>query len=280
MFLISDITTFSKKKDNRNNLLLGGAILGTGLLGVVGVKSYLRNGRLVKQYNRNQVVKTAVKSTNVNELNSYLSNSNFSFNELFSKFDLNKMNIDYKGNLFKPIKDKYISKYKLTELEKDTLDAYIKHGGHEDINNYLITGNATDEVKQNVDNLNNLFDRLPKLNNSKTYRYIKDVDPNDLISNYKIGGIVTEPRFTSATTNERFNDDFFNYSKVRFKIKSKSNNSNAVDIRGFNPKEEEVIFKPGTSFKINNIKQHEFTYETRSNKNKPWKGYEIEIEEV
>jgi hypothetical protein len=67
---------------------------------------------------------------------------------------------------------------------------------------------------------------------------------------------------------------------VRFKIKSKSNNSNAVDIRGFNPKEEEVIFKRGTSFKINNIKQHEFTYETRSNKNKLWKGYEIEIEEV
>ena len=61
MFLISDITTFSKKKrSNRNNLLLGGAILGTGLLGVVGVKSYLRNGRLVKQYNRNQLLSKPV----------------------------------------------------------------------------------------------------------------------------------------------------------------------------------------------------------------------------
>lgn len=281
MFLISDITTFSKKKERRNNLLLDAAILGTGLLGVVGVKSYLRNGRLVKSYNRNQVVKTVVKSTNVNELNSYLSNSNFSFNELFSKFDLNKMNDLVDGsNLFKAIKDKYVKQHSLTKLEQTTLNKYIKHDGHEDINNYLITGNATDEVKQNVDNLNNLFDRLPKLNNSETYRYIKDVNPNDLISNYKIGDIVTEPRFTSATTNERFNDDFLKYSKVRFKIKSKSNNSNAVDIRGFNPKEEEVIFKRGTSFKINNIKQHEFTYETRSNKNKQWKGYEIEIEEV
>jgi hypothetical protein len=280
MFLISDVTTFSKKKGKRNNLLLGGAILGTGLLGVVGVKSYLRNGKLVRQYNRNQVVKTTVKSTNVNELNSYLSNSNFSFNELFSKFNLNKIDGEYEGNLFGAIKDKYVKQHNLSKLEQTTLNKYIKHDGHDDINNYLITGDATDEVKQTVNNLNNLFDRLPKLNNSETYRYVKDVNLNDLISNYKIGSIVTEPRFTSATTNERFNDDFLNYSKVRFKIKSKSNNSNAVDIRGFNPKEEEVIFKRGTSFKINNIKQHEFTYETRSNKNKLWKGYEIEIEEV
>jgi hypothetical protein len=114
MFLISDVTTFSKKKGKRNNLLLGGAILGTGLLGVVGVKSYLRNGKLVRQYNRNQVVKTTVKSTNVNELNSYLSNSNFSFNELFSKFNLNKIDDEYEGNLFGAIKDKYVKQHEFT----------------------------------------------------------------------------------------------------------------------------------------------------------------------
>jgi hypothetical protein len=362
MFLISDITTFSKKKrSNRNNLLLGGAILGTGLLGVVGVKSYLRNGRLVKQYNRNQLLsKPVVKSTKVNRVNdiwdevgdvtpvkktssinkdlklklllggketklllpaatqpiikrvrkrnliqpinndvivlgdvnnktntikdefeSYVNSDDFNYDELFNKFNLQELNNSEEViNPFITLRRKYIKDNNITEDERKSLVNYVRHN-YEDVNNYLINGIGTNETKQLIDKLDNVLDRLPTFENRTMYRYIRNVDPNNLISNYKIGGIVTEPRFTSTSTNELFDEtEFLKHSKVRFKIKSKLNNSNAVDIRGFNADEQEVIFKRGTSFKINNIKQHEFTYETRSNKNKPWKGYEIEIEEV
>ena len=54
IYLISDIAEFKKNdKDNtRRNLLIAGGLLGAGILGTVAVKSYLRNGKLVKQSTR------------------------------------------------------------------------------------------------------------------------------------------------------------------------------------------------------------------------------------
>ena len=54
IYLIGDIAEFKKNdKDNtRRNLLIAGGLLGAGILGTVAVKSYLRNGKLVKQSTR------------------------------------------------------------------------------------------------------------------------------------------------------------------------------------------------------------------------------------
>lgn len=51
IYLIGDIAEFKKNsKDNtRRNLMIAGGLLGTGILGTIAVKSYLRNGKLVKQ---------------------------------------------------------------------------------------------------------------------------------------------------------------------------------------------------------------------------------------
>jgi hypothetical protein len=54
IYLIGDIAEFKKNdKDNtRRNLLIAGGLLGAGVLGTVAVKSYLRNGKLVRQSTR------------------------------------------------------------------------------------------------------------------------------------------------------------------------------------------------------------------------------------
>ena len=54
IYLIGDIAEFKNNdKDNtRRNLLIAGGLLGAGVLGTVAVKSYLRNGKLVKQSTR------------------------------------------------------------------------------------------------------------------------------------------------------------------------------------------------------------------------------------
>ncbi|HEY9835497.1 MAG TPA: ADP-ribosyltransferase domain-containing protein [Vampirovibrionales bacterium] len=96
--------------------------------------------------------------------------------------------------------------------------------------------------------------------------------PKSLIKSYKEGGIVTEAGFVSTSKKPSI-ADVFSYpgaddedAMVTYKIKSKTGVSlgklAVVDV------EEEVLFTPGTRFKIGKIS------------GSPQKGYQIELEEL
>lgn len=266
MFLISDITTFSKKKGKRNNLLLGAAILGTGLLGVVGVKSYLRNGRLVKQYNRNQVVKKAtepvVDSTNKSSLVNNLIQKNYptASPELVKNMQNNPWYL-VGGELGKKAKQ-----YNINIDEAIGVHTYMG-GGYKEINNYL-----RDKVK----NPNLYNDELEQLSNSaisgmnklqsidvnkipKLDRYIK-LNP-ETIDNYQVGKDYITPQITS-TTGLPINKQDINEAalvasdanvKMVYRPKVNSNAKNLGDVHLI--EKNEYVYLPGTKFKVSSKKK-------------------------
>jgi len=73
--------------------------------------------------------------------------------------------------------------------------------------------------------------------------------PDDVISQYKPGSIITEKGFTSTTTSKAAADVFT--GNVRYIINSK-NGKNVSRLSQF-PEEEEIVFPPSTKFKVSKV---------------------------
>ncbi|HEY9835496.1 MAG TPA: ADP-ribosyltransferase domain-containing protein [Vampirovibrionales bacterium] len=96
--------------------------------------------------------------------------------------------------------------------------------------------------------------------------------PESIIAQYKEGETITESAFVSTTRSSTVANKFIRLAAndgketVVYRIKSKS--GVRLDDLSKYPKEEEVLFSPGTKFKVNKVSKDSE------------KGYEIELEEV
>ncbi|MBN3949367.1 MAG: hypothetical protein HWQ38_24055 [Nostoc sp. NMS7] len=125
--------------------------------------------------------------------------------------------------------------------------------------------NGSDALKPNIRKIveshikmtNAALENMPKYEGSV---YRGAMLPNEVLSQYKVGNTVKEKAFVSTTTNKEVASDFAStdstvegYTPVLYEIKSKK----GVSIKDFSiiPKEDEVLFKSGSSFKVSKIEK-------------------------
>lgn len=337
IFFMGDIIEFKKEERNnlKRNLLIGGGLLGSGIAlaallkgkkvnkqvlnslpqtknlqpkSEVGVKSYIRNGKIVKAH-RKRVIKAKPKNVSTennkkiisyntkqyisepsnkvkNEIDIFeneLKDLNFkdsrTFDKLYEKYNFEKIDDlyysekDYSESLVKTLRDKFIVDNNINETEKKALNTYIGRG-YKFINGVL-TGTIKPDAKilKIIENLDDCLKKAPEYNrqDKKLYRYIK-IDNSD---SKLIDSILNNYKVESIIEESRYlstsSDPLFNADWISESPIRFVIKPKAKDIRFFYYKEKEVLFERNTKFKINNINKTE---------DETWSGYEIEMEEI
>ncbi|MFD1418535.1 phage minor capsid protein [Companilactobacillus keshanensis] len=140
-------------------------------------------------------------------------------------------------------------KPELTHDEKGAILKYVSSDSYK-INDALRRGTKlSDEQQKTINDLNSALNKLPKYKSDKPlYRsYFFDRESlGEFVSDKSIGDVYTEKGF-SSTSKSVYDDN----DDLRIIIRKYSN---AVDLKGYNDNEKEVLFKNGTSFKI--LKQY------------------------
>lgn len=156
-------------------------------------------------------------------------------------------------------------KNKVNELQKEIDNSTIKKEENYAINKYISSDFYTineklrndielNEIEQELaNNLDNMLDKIPnykglvsrslQLNNKKLDNFLKI---------HKIDNIVNYKAYTSTTKGERYNDK----SNVELYIESKT----GKDITKYNFKEQEILYKRNSKFKVKAIEKIKNTY--------------------
>lgn len=156
-------------------------------------------------------------------------------------------------------------KNKVNELQKEIDNSTIKEEENYAINKYISSDFYTineklrndielNEIEQKLaNNLDNMLDKIPnykglvsrslQLNNKKLDNFLKI---------HKIDNIVNYKAYTSTTKGERYSDK----SNVELYIESKT----GKDITKYNFKEQEILYKRNSKFKVKAIEKIKNTY--------------------
>lgn len=134
-------------------------------------------------------------------------------------------------------------------------------GGYKDMNNFLIqsTKEVDSIIQQRIDVLKDSLKKVPRIDKNKNplvARYIEVDNLEEILSNYKKGGTVVEPRFTSTSTTVDYPVTMMgSSSNIKFTIIPKDNSSGRMvgDLNLLG--EKEVLFPPATKFKINDKRE-------------------------
>ncbi len=135
-----------------------------------------------------------------------------------------------------------------TNVDYGFINAYLRTGSEESIKNaYALKGDNYKNKISYADFKNAALNQIKKAENALSRMPVfkgtvirgTDINPD----NYKVGQTVTEKGFTSTTKNSNYGGD------VKFVIQSKTGRD--IDrISDYKGSENEVLFKPGTKFKV------------------------------
>ncbi len=172
--------------------------------------------------------------------------------EKFDKLDLGQGTFDFFVKRLSPF-----NKFGLTDAEIAMLGTYTGHG-HKVLNAALREkGINLKEVRPFIETLNSALQKLPNYAGLVT-RSSTWMPPSEL-AEHQVGNIVTYPAYTSASARG-------GAGRLLFKIRSKSGKQ--LFKLSMNPVEDEVLFLPGTRFKV--LKRTDFE----------WGWTEFELEEI
>jgi hypothetical protein len=280
------------------------------------VKGYLRNGRLVKPHSRkvdlvqdstplqafnpDDAKRAAPKFADIIEDTRNLRlNTVDEIEEYFDSIIRYKDPSEIKLPAFAVSTNKYYAGNNFTMGEARAMESYIGNM-YTGINDYLqgrvsypnfnvrLKGRIDDVTRKLITGL----DKAPSFDDKEVYRYIR-LDDNDVYNRVvdfysrNIGNTITEPRAMSTTSNPLFNEVWVNKSPVRINVITKASDSRAKDIRPANMREMEVLFKPKSSFIIedagmNSRRIYGQNTPTTREKRTPltWDGFEVWLREV
>lgn len=144
-------------------------------------------------------------------------------------------------------------KYDLTKVEALSINKYTRHS-YMEINDALREGVMTKELQSYAKILNSALDKMPKYEGvvfrgstlSKDYlnKYINALKNNETI---------TEDTFLSTSMNVSTANEF---GRCVFEIKSKTGRD-IREISAYGEKEDEVLFRSGTRFKVTSFESYE-----------------------
>ncbi len=159
-----------------------------------------------------------------------------------------KEKLNYELSRIKKEAETLQPKYKIESSRNETRAAnnYVSSDSYR-INEKTRSGNILDaSEKKTIENLNNLLDKLPKYSGIvKRSVHFQGKHEKERLDNFlKIfeNEVIGFKQLLSTTCGEVYNPD----GQVLVIINSKS----GVDFRQFNPREQEILFKQGTKFKL------------------------------
>lgn len=141
----------------------------------------------------------------------------------------------------------------LSEKEQYAMNKYISSDFYV-VNEKLRNGiDLSDDEKEMVNNLDKALNKIPRFDGIVTRSLeLNEEQLNKFLKQHEIGNIIEYPAYTSTTTGERYN----RISNVELYINSK----NGRDIRKYNSKEQEILFKRGSLFRVKETEKIKDTY--------------------
>ena len=141
----------------------------------------------------------------------------------------------------------------LSEKEQYAMNKYISSDFYV-VNEKLRNGiDLNDYEKEMVNDLDKALNKIPRFDGLVTRSLeLNEEQLNEFLKQHEIGNIIEYPAYTSTTTGERYN----RISNVELYINSK----NGRDIRKYNPKEQEILFKRGSLFRVKEAEKIKDTY--------------------
>lgn len=306
--------TLSKSLTNNNNNKVEEALSKIGVKSDVGVKSYIRNGKIVKAHKKRVLkvkpksnikeVKDEILSTNkeqyilepVNKIESTktidifekdLNDLDFtnseSFDILSSKYNFSAIDDLYftespsLESLSRILKNKFSKDNNITKYERKALVAYIRNE-HKKLNEFLTTGIAENSnISETIKDLDSCLDKLPKYKGEKLYRYVK-IDDSKKESIIK--SILNNYQKGNIIDEPRYmsttSDSIFDDEWLK-----ESPVRFIIKPKKQNTKARDIRFFNHEEKEVLFQRNTKFKVgNTRNSKDDKWEGYEIELEEI
>lgn len=183
--------------------------------------------------------------------------------EYYTKWDGNKnelVTIKVEGyNEFKEEYFKAVAKpdesSKITDTDKKAIFDYMGAKSYV-VNEKLREGSKLTKSEQEfVNNLDNALDKMPSYegNLQRSLLFYSYEAMEEFINNHKVDNIVTYDEFLSTTKGETYNPD----GQVQIYIQGAKNGK---DISSINEKEDEILYKRNSSFKVENVVNQDGKY--------------------
>ncbi|MCC0642659.1 hypothetical protein KGF41_00100 [Clostridioides sp. ZZV14-6150] len=175
------------------------------------------------------------------ELRSWIDGEeNSKLDEWFNEYGLEFAGIEGKVNKSKePTEDEMLALYKYMGGDAYKINEKLRRNIK-----------LTEDDEWFINNLDRVLDKMPNYEGDVTrslYFYNKE-SLDEFISIYKLGGIVTNYDYTSTTKGNTYNPD----GQVQMYI---LNSQKGKDVSKYNPKEQEVLYKRGSRFKVIEIER-------------------------
>lgn len=179
--------------------------------------------------------------------------------EYYTRWDGNKNElVTIKAESYNGFKEEYfkaVESNKITDTDKKAIFDYIGAKSYV-VNEKLRTDvKLTDEEQEFVNNLDKALDKMPSYegNLQRSLLFYSDEAVKEFMSNHKVDNIVTYQEFLSTTKGETYNPD----GQVQIYIQGVKNGK---DISSINEKEDEILYKRNSSFKVENVINKEGKY--------------------
>jgi len=137
-----------------------------------------------------------------------------------------------------------------------TINAYTQEGYS--VNTNILNGTLDAQDKAFIKNLDLALSKLPTATEQSLYRGVSL--PNAVFNDFKVGGVIEFPAFTS-TSIDRLSISTFgsarpNEKRTIFNITSHKNGKDISKVSNYE-EEKEILFKRGTKWKITSINGNE-----------------------